>query len=258
MDKPETLLTVREGSCWAESSPLTVRIQRRSDGTLWIVGRKKISIGDGQLGALGSTIRTKRLLTCEQLDSILERLKELRIPACPEFRVGLDGGFTELVVGDCSGKAHYRWWWEPPEGWEPLNELAQKIIRLSGLPARIKNAAMPRRKREKKRPSLTQLLTNSTLSFLACETIFERGVAYRHDGMVNGLTVTGDAIAATVMGGWNYQAKFWWATDNTLAYSCTCPFFTGGSGLCKHLVALGLEWLDQAPGGKNVTPEPQS
>lgn len=59
---------------------------------------------------------------------IEQTLRNLRIPAAPEFLMGCDGGFTELWTGDCAGRAHYRWWSVPPDGWEPLDAVAQRIL----------------------------------------------------------------------------------------------------------------------------------
>ena len=42
--------------------------------------------------------------------------------------MGCDGGYTELEIGGYSGKSHFRWWSCPPDGWEELNELTNKLI----------------------------------------------------------------------------------------------------------------------------------
>jgi len=54
--------------------------------------------------------------------------------------MGCDGGFTELQVGGYSGKAHYRWWGEPPVGWEELGIIAEEVLQLSGILSRIEEA----------------------------------------------------------------------------------------------------------------------
>ena len=59
--------------------------------------------------------------------SLLKRLEHTCIPAFPPPRVGADGGYTELEIGGYCGKAHYRWWSLPPEGWEKLDEIAMEI-----------------------------------------------------------------------------------------------------------------------------------
>jgi len=63
----------------------------------------------------------------------------LKIPAAPVFDMGCDGGFTEIEIGDYSGKAHYRWWSIPPRGWEELSKIAQEGLRIYGAGETIEN-----------------------------------------------------------------------------------------------------------------------
>jgi hypothetical protein len=72
-------------------------------------------------------------LAPEQLEAIFDRLRSIRIPPAPDYEMGCDGGFTEVEIGGYGGKAHYRWWSVPPEGWQPLDDIAKEIIRLSGI-----------------------------------------------------------------------------------------------------------------------------
>ena len=58
----------------------------------------------------------------------LSQLTSLTLPAFPEHHMGCDGGFTEIEIGDYSGKSHYRWWSAPPKGWKALDEITQAII----------------------------------------------------------------------------------------------------------------------------------
>ena len=60
----------------------------------------------------------------------MSSLSTLQIPAFPEHIMGCDGGFTEIEIGGYVGKSCYRWWSCPPEGWEKLDEIVQKIITL--------------------------------------------------------------------------------------------------------------------------------
>jgi hypothetical protein len=93
--------------------------------------------------------------------------------------------------------------------------------------------------------AFAHLMTAEELARLAGGTIFDRGIEYQREGVVEGLTVTPTSIEAMVMGSHEYQVKFWLDTDKTLAYACTCPFFTTADSFCKHLVAVGLEWIDR-------------
>ena len=60
--------------------------------------------------------------------SVRKQLESLTVPVAPKFEIGDDGGFTELIYGGYTGKAAYRWWSEPPRGWEPLDRFARKIL----------------------------------------------------------------------------------------------------------------------------------
>ena len=60
---------------------------------------------------------------------IFKRLENAVIPAFPAPQMGADGGFTELEIGGYSGKAHYRWWSIPPQGWESLDKIAIEVRR---------------------------------------------------------------------------------------------------------------------------------
>ena len=64
----------------------------------------------------------------EWAHDIMQELWTIRVPAVPEFEMGCDGEFIELWSGDYTGKAHYRWWSATPDGWQPLDALARRIL----------------------------------------------------------------------------------------------------------------------------------
>ncbi len=64
---------------------------------------------------------------------IIEALSDINIPAFPKHQMGSDGGFTEIEVGGYEGSSHFRWWSYPPDGWERLDEVVQKIISESNI-----------------------------------------------------------------------------------------------------------------------------
>lgn len=64
----------------------------------------------------------------ELANSMLDELMTIRVPAAPVFDMGQDGEFIELTVGGYEGKAHYRWWSEPPKGWGPLAAFARRVM----------------------------------------------------------------------------------------------------------------------------------
>ena len=131
MGKLETILTVKSESTWSGFGLLKVRIQQSSDGAFFIETIKKIGYLEPELGEAGTIIKTTRNLTFRVVDGILERLRSIEINAAPDFKMGDDGGFTELEIGGYAGKAHYRWWSVPPDGWEPLQNIAREILELS-------------------------------------------------------------------------------------------------------------------------------
>lgn len=59
---------------------------------------------------------------------ILEELRQAEIPLFPPGMYGCDGSFFTMTVGDEFGGATYRWWSEPPEGWEILPKIFRKIL----------------------------------------------------------------------------------------------------------------------------------
>lgn len=67
-------------------------------------------------------------LPFEWASEIMCELRDLRIPAAPQSAIGCDGEYLELWTDGFGCKAHYRWWCVPPPGWEPLNEIARRIL----------------------------------------------------------------------------------------------------------------------------------
>ncbi len=73
----------------------------------------------------------KKEMLASEVDKILLSLSNLKIPVNPKHIIGLDGGFTELEIGSYSGLSKFRWWSEPPSGWEKLDKIAQDIIKFA-------------------------------------------------------------------------------------------------------------------------------
>lgn len=78
-------------------------------------------------------VTVKNKMTASDVDGIMKDLSTIHIQAFPDHRMGCDGGFTELEVGDYSGKSHFRWWSSPPEGWEVLDDIVEKVIHCCGI-----------------------------------------------------------------------------------------------------------------------------
>jgi uncharacterized Zn finger protein len=97
----------------------------------------------------------------------------------------------------------------------------------------------------------TDILSLSVLLNLAGERFFERGEDYYRRGAVHSLTEFEGNLTARVLGTYEYRVKFWAEGDGRLRYSCSCP--VGADGLfCKHCVAVGLTWLEEAVGERQV------
>lgn len=131
MSNTETILTVRKESTWTIEGEVIVRIIRSDEGKYQIQRIEKSGFAEYDLGETGESEKTQCKVPAKRVTQILDQLRELKIPAVPAFEMGLDGGFTELEVGGYSGKAHYRWWSCPPQGWEGLARLAADIFKMS-------------------------------------------------------------------------------------------------------------------------------
>lgn len=81
-----------------------------------------------------------------------------------------------------------------------------------------------------------------TLISRAGPTIAERGLNYFAEGLVSGLDIDKESARARVKGRETYRVELR-ARDDELSFSCTCPHAMEGN-LCKHVVAVGLAWLD--------------
>ena len=74
------------------------------------------------------TVEDSVKVTPEWAKGILDELRKANIPLLPSGVYGCDGGFSAMTVGDEFGGATYRWWSEPPEGWEILPKMTRKIL----------------------------------------------------------------------------------------------------------------------------------
>lgn len=108
-----------------ELVPKVISISRAKNGEYWA----RCSVVDENL----KRVVTKNKLNRKKVESLLAELQKLQIPAVPKFKMGCDGGFTEIEIGDYEGKALYRWWSEPPKGWEELDSLTEQFIEMSGI-----------------------------------------------------------------------------------------------------------------------------
>jgi uncharacterized Zn finger protein len=100
-------------------------------------------------------------------------------------------------------------------------------------------------------PSLEQVLTLDALRSLAGERSYARGKTYHADELVGGLVEHGGALVANVHGTLDYRVTLR-AEGGELHYSCTCPYAEDEEEFCKHLVAVGLTWLERSERGRGA------
>lgn len=94
------------------------------------------------------------------------------------------------------------------------------------------------------RLDLRDIVNATWLRARAGKRTFDYGGAYFHSNMVQLGTVSETLIDGNVDDGTMYSSRIW-IEDESVQHACTCeegerrPF-------CKHLVALGLTWLERA------------
>ncbi|HKJ67713.1 MAG TPA: hypothetical protein VKA68_07130 [bacterium] len=81
-------------------------------------------------------------------------------------------------------------------------------------------------------------LTLNVLREFATATSYQRGEEYYKRGAVRTLTREHDRFTATVRGTDQYKVTIMAESEDSLQFSCTCPYDWGG--ICKHAVAAGL------------------
>jgi hypothetical protein len=95
-------------------------------------------------GCIGAPCCFGEFVKGERLSELLAVLSQETIPPVPEFRMGCDGFHRELAFGGYAGGVKYRWWVEPPVGWEKLGELAREAHRLANLNGALKRSKKAR------------------------------------------------------------------------------------------------------------------
>lgn len=126
--QPGRILRIKLESCMGytyELVPKVITISRAKNGEYW----SRCSVVDEDL----KRIVTKKKLNRKKVESLLAELRKSQIPAVPKFETGCDGSYTEIEIGDYEGKVLYRWWSEPPKGWEELDSLTEQFIEMSGI-----------------------------------------------------------------------------------------------------------------------------
>lgn len=72
----------------------------------------------------------------EESAQIIRMLENVRLHAwiADPMQGGLDGTRYELIFGSLGGGAHYWWWVKPPAGWEVLDDVVRRLMKLASAP----------------------------------------------------------------------------------------------------------------------------
>lgn len=89
-----------------------------------------------------------------------------------------------------------------------------------------------------------KMLTSALLKDYAGEKAFWRGEAYFRSGAVRSLSIDGKMAGAYIFGTRRYSASLSFDERHGLESECDCPLGIDGV-VCKHVVALGLAWLEK-------------
>ena len=77
---------------------------------------------------IGPNDSGKITISPSDFNDLLEDIKLSRIPASPEFSMGLDGTTYTICIKNGFNSVTYSWWEECPPEWEKLGKLADKLI----------------------------------------------------------------------------------------------------------------------------------
>jgi uncharacterized Zn finger protein len=91
--------------------------------------------------------------------------------------------------------------------------------------------------------TFADLITRQSLQEFAGSSIYQRGVAYWEDNLVQAFKSSDHLISAQVRGTESYDVELWIEQEgDELESFCDCLSFDEGD-FCKHCVAVGLTWL---------------
>lgn len=99
---------------------------------------------------------------------------------------------------------------------------------------------------------LDGFLLKEVLRSYATPQSYSRGVEYAAASRVRSVEQDGSRIVAEVAGTAEYHVELW-AEDGELSYYCECPVGADGE-CCKHIVAVGLVWIERRGTGGGKQP----
>ncbi|MFA6814951.1 MAG: hypothetical protein WCS73_01480 [Lentisphaeria bacterium] len=120
----ETLLTIRTESTWTYASWVRFRLIQSGNNYALKGHYHKRKFSETPSRPKLQKVKVDTVWA----ESLVKKLYNAQIPAFPQPAIGFDGGFTILTIGNYLGSSSFRWWSEPPIGWETLDEITKEFI----------------------------------------------------------------------------------------------------------------------------------
>ena len=115
-----------------ESLEIELEVDPSFSSPLKITANKEVIAYQGNLEQenyiIGPNDSGKITISPSDFNDLLEDIKLSRIPASPEFSMGLDGTTYTISIKNGFNSVTYSWWEECPPEWEKLGKLADKLI----------------------------------------------------------------------------------------------------------------------------------
>lgn len=83
------------------------------------------------LEELANSICWRREIPPHEAKEIMDILEHQVVSIAPEEISGLDGTTYELLIERGPNKVQFRWWCDPPRGWQALGEVSERILNVA-------------------------------------------------------------------------------------------------------------------------------
>lgn len=100
--------------------PLRIQIYKVQDSYIL---EHKGDIDQEKFTLPGDEVERRFQISKDEYDRLLNGIDNMSLNAVPECVMGLDGTTYELIFDNGLNTAHYRWWQDPPKGWEELKKI---------------------------------------------------------------------------------------------------------------------------------------
>ena len=118
------LITIATSGSWGPGDDFHISLVLK-DATYTLRG-KRVRVDN--LQHTPQILRKTVMVTTEWATALLDELRNTNIPVYPPEMTGCDGTFYSMSLGNVYGGATYTWWSCPPDGWEILPKITDKII----------------------------------------------------------------------------------------------------------------------------------